>query len=60
MLELGFVSAIVGSFTCVWMIIHSVAAIRWPETKSASSATQIVYRDVSSGSQTFSTSEVCE
>jgi hypothetical protein len=36
-MELAFLSAIVGTFTFLWMIIHCIAAIRWPETKKAHS-----------------------
>jgi hypothetical protein len=40
-MELAFLSAIVGTFTFFWLIIHCVAAVRWPETKDA-------YRDTKS------------
>jgi hypothetical protein len=57
-MELAFVSTIVGAFTFVWLIIHCVAATRWPETKATSQERQDVYREA--GSRVFATGEVCE
>jgi len=58
MIEIAFVSAIVGTFTVVWLIIDGFAAMRWPATKNASPLTNFNYSETSS--QAFSTNEVFE
>lgn len=60
MIELGFVAAIVSAFTFVWLVIHSVAAMRWPETTKEFPQTQVAYRDANSRSQALSASEAYE
>jgi len=60
MIEMGFLAAIVSAFTFVWLIVHIVATVRWPETKSTFPQTQVAYRETSSNSQAFSSSEAYE
>jgi cytoskeletal protein RodZ len=60
MIEMGFIAAIASVFTFVWIIVHIVATIRWPETTSEFPQTQVAYRETSSSSQAFSTGEAYE